>query len=376
LTDGVATAGETEGKAIREAVRSLGNAGVTRLDVVAVGGLRDQAMLRQLVTGNLASDGQVIDGGVPLDEIARRLTRASRSGIEVSVTGAEWVWPQVLDGVQPGDEVLVYADLPAGKSLDVALDGRTVDLGGRQLARVRRPLLERAWVGTRIDRLLHLRDTRFADDRDVRRALQLEVTQLSVDHRVLSPYSAFLVLETERDYARYQLDRTALADILTVGAAGLEVVNRTPPRPSRPREKAKREEPRDAMEKIAEAVAEMVPIFDRIEVEAEFGEAEAGEAEFGEPERSLPAVSGATEAFARPEPAAAAPPPHERDDEVAEEVIVASAMEVEEDVEEDIGVDVGEDKDGTSPDPYGGRFAEVMRHLAGGRVGKALRLVE
>ncbi|MCP4658960.1 MAG: hypothetical protein GY856_26405, partial [bacterium] len=46
LTDGVATAGETEGKAIREAVRSLGNAGVTRLDVVAVGGLRDQAMLR------------------------------------------------------------------------------------------------------------------------------------------------------------------------------------------------------------------------------------------------------------------------------------------------------------------------------------------
>ncbi len=354
MTDGVATAGETEGKAIREAVRALGDAGVSRLDAVAVGGLRDQAMLRQLVTGNLASDGQVIDGDAPLDEIARRLTLASRSGIEVSVAGAQWVWPQVIDGVQPGDEVLIYADLPAGKPIRVALDGRAVDLDGRRLARVRRPLLERAWVGARIDRLLHLRETRFADDADVRRALQLEVTQLSVDHRVLSPTTAFLVLETEWDYARYQLDRTALADILTVGPAGLEVVNRTPPRPVPQREKAEVwEEVIDARTRAGDAGVQTAVTLDGFEFE--FG------AESGEPSPSLPVVGGVTQTSARPEPPPAAPPPPSPvsvppgyDDEVPEEIVVASA----------------------SSDPYGGRFAEVMRHLAGGRSGKALGLAE
>ncbi len=228
VTDGVATAGDTGGGALGGAVSSLGEGGLERLDVLAVGGLRDEAVLRLLVTGRLDHDGQVLDGTMPLAEIARRLTRSTRSGIEVAVTGAKWVWPRVLDGVQPGDEALIYADLPAGKPLRVALAGRRLDLGAAPLA-AERPLLERAWVKSRIDRLLHLRETDFADDDDVRRALASEVTQLSVDHRVLSPYTAFLVLETERDYQRYRLDRKSLADILTVGPGGLDVVNRTPP---------------------------------------------------------------------------------------------------------------------------------------------------
>jgi hypothetical protein len=56
--------------------------------VLAWGGLRDEAALRALVTGNLAHDGQRIDGAAPLDEIGRRLTLACRSGIAVAVEGA------------------------------------------------------------------------------------------------------------------------------------------------------------------------------------------------------------------------------------------------------------------------------------------------
>ena len=110
LTDGVATAGDTETKALKAAVAALDAAGVERLDVLAVGGLRDDAVLRELVTGNLKQDGRNLDGAAPLPEIARRLTLASRSGLRVAVEGAAWVWPSKLDGVQPGDQVLVYAD--------------------------------------------------------------------------------------------------------------------------------------------------------------------------------------------------------------------------------------------------------------------------
>ncbi|HEV8577862.1 MAG TPA: VIT domain-containing protein [Thermoanaerobaculia bacterium] len=228
ITDGVATAGDTETRALKASVKALGDIGVERLDVLAVGGLRDEAVLRELATGNLEHDGVRLDGAAPLAEIARRLTLASRSGIQVAVDGAGWVWPETLDGVQPGDEALVYADLPSNKPFHLSLGGRPVQLAG-ELAPIERPLLERAWVQARIERLLHLRETAHAGDDDLRKALGLEIAELSVKHRVLSPFTAMLVLETEWDYARFGLDRRALANILTVGPGGLEVRARTRP---------------------------------------------------------------------------------------------------------------------------------------------------
>jgi tetratricopeptide (TPR) repeat protein len=228
LTDGVATAGDTETRALKAAVHALGGRGVERLDVLAVGGLRDAAVLRELTTGNLEHDGQTIDGAAPMSEIARRLTLACRSGIPVAVEGAAWIWPETLDGVQPGDEALVYADLPAERPLRLSLGGRPQPLAGA-LAAAERPLLERAWAQARIERLVHLRETAQAGDDDLRRALGLEIVEVSVRHRVLSPFTAMLVLETEFDYARFGLDRQALADILTVGPGGLTVLARTRP---------------------------------------------------------------------------------------------------------------------------------------------------
>lgn len=228
LTDGMATAGETDPAALKAAVRRLGDFGVERLDVLVAGGLRDEALLRSLVRGNLKHDGAVLDAGAPLEEIARRLTLASRARIEVSVPGASWVWPDALEGVQPGDQALIYADLPEGRPLEIRLDGRPAALGS--IATVERPLLERQWVAARIDRLMHLRDSGNAGDQDLRRALTLQATELSLRHRVLSPLTAFLVLETQADYDRYGLDRKSLADILTVGSGGLEVLARSLPR--------------------------------------------------------------------------------------------------------------------------------------------------
>lgn len=252
LSDGVATAGDPDAESptahLADARKALGRAGVRRIDALAFGGLRDEAVLRRMVTtggdrpaNSSPVDGQVIDGGAGLEETLRRLRTPCVSGLEVVVDGAEWVWPQILDGIQPGDQILVYADLRAGLPVRVRVDGRPVDFAGVDgrgrgtepvLNAAERPLLHRAWVQARMDRLLHLRATTFADDPDMRRAIATEVTQLSVEHRVLSPFTAFLVLETEDDYERYDLDRRGLADILIVGPGGIEVLDRSPEDPS------------------------------------------------------------------------------------------------------------------------------------------------
>src|SRR5205085_137902 len=49
VSDGIATAGETEGGKLRTLVKKLGEQGVQRLDALVDGGIRDEALLKQLV---------------------------------------------------------------------------------------------------------------------------------------------------------------------------------------------------------------------------------------------------------------------------------------------------------------------------------------
>jgi len=384
VTDGVATAGETEIRALRAAVAALGAHGVERLDVLAVGGLRDEAALSALTTGNLEHDGQPIDGAAPSAEIARRLTLACASGIGVEIAGAAWVWPDTLDGVQPGDEVLVYADLPAGRPLSLALGGRPHPLGG-EIAPVERPLLERAWVQARIDRLLHLRETALAGDADLRRAAVLEVVELSVRHRVLSPFTALLVLETEDDYRRYGLDRTALADVLTVGAGGLEVAARTPsatPPAAADATLALRVPDRDELEALGYLTGAEGG---EMSFEVAEGDAEAGL----EPLRPLARSIAETEAEAvdapdeitvtaeapRVTPSATATA-GSTDAGTVEEMIVVENGPVRRLMRRIAGGGAGSAEPKDYAEPHAGRFAEVIAELTSGRLAKARALAE
>ena len=226
VTDGVATAGDIGGDKLRPLAKSLGASGVSRLDVLAVGGIRDQAVLSSLVTAGLPADGVVVDAGLPVAEQARRLLQPTRSGLKVEVPGAAWVWPDVINGVQPGDQVLVYADLPASKAFNLRVGGVDFQTGKAPLVAAERALLERAWVKARINRVLGQRDALAATDQDLGEALRKQAIDLSMRYRVLCPYTALLVLETEADYARFGIERKSLADILTVGAEGITVLSR------------------------------------------------------------------------------------------------------------------------------------------------------
>ncbi len=226
VTDGVATAGSTEGEKLLPAMKALATAGYVRADVMAVGGIRDDERLAALVTAGLPKAGVVLASDASATEDARRLLLSTRAGLKVEVPGAAWVWPTQLDGVQPGDEVLVYADLPAQTPLQVKVGGQLRLDRNATATTVERPLLERAWIKARLARLQHQRDTLAAGDPDLRAALAQQMVQLSIEHRVLCNMTALLVLETEQDYVRFNIDRRALANILTVGSNGIEVMSR------------------------------------------------------------------------------------------------------------------------------------------------------
>lgn len=232
ISDGIATAGDTELGSLQAAVSALGEAGVERLDAVIDGGLQDRDVLAAMTTAGLARDGVVLDARTPASTLASRLALATASDIAVTVPGAEWSWPTTLDGVQPGDEVLVYAKLPAHMGMRVILDGAKATEAPVQLpvqlTRVSKPLLERAWVGARINATTLQRSALGTEPTDqlLRDELQREIVRLSTTHRVLSDFTALLVLETEQDYARFDIDRKALADILTVSDAGVVATHR------------------------------------------------------------------------------------------------------------------------------------------------------
>lgn len=226
VTDGIATAGHSEVVDLQSAVNELGKAGLKRLDAVVDGGLRDEDVLESLTT-TLSTSGIVVDGALGSGPIVSKLTKATYADVKVSVPGSTFVWPTEISGIQPGDEVLVYADLPADAAMKVTLTGND-EIGSATplLTKVERPLLERALVSARIASKTLQRSTLPTEDKDGRKKLAEEVVALSTKHRVLSDFTALLVLETEADYRRFDIDRNALADILTVDAGGVALLQR------------------------------------------------------------------------------------------------------------------------------------------------------
>jgi tetratricopeptide (TPR) repeat protein len=225
ISDGVRTLGDEGVPALREAAASLSARGVKRLDVLASGGLRDALGLDALVDSGLPEDGVVIDASASLTEVAERLTRATASDLKVDVAGAAWVWPESLDSAQPGEPVLVYAQLPASQPLQITIGGKAVTTA--LAAEGSPPLVERAAAAARVRRLSALSDeARSAKDDDTAEALKRQAISLSLEQRVLSPWTALLVLESWWDYQTYGIDPANLARVVSVGPAGLEVVDR------------------------------------------------------------------------------------------------------------------------------------------------------
>jgi len=224
IGDGVVTAGADDTTALREAVAKLAAHGARRMDVLGEGGLRDAETLRALTGAGLAQSGVVLDARASISRLADELLQGTVARVEVKVAGASWVHPAVLTSVQPGDERLVFVQLPVDAPLQIELVG--AGIAAPELQVVPRPLLERAWARAMIEaksgELRALPQTAG----EARGALERRIVELSVRHRVVSDLTALLVLETEQDYARFGIARTERAEILRVGDEGVELVER------------------------------------------------------------------------------------------------------------------------------------------------------
>jgi len=133
--------------------------------------------------------------------------------------------------VQNGDEVIVIGKVHVGQAPSPVLGAQSGPVEITTLSSSTfGPLLERE--GWRAN-LAYLADREATEaSESVRQALATQQVKISVEQRVLIPRTTMLVLESEWDYQRFGLDRRALAGILTVGAGGIERLDRrsnTPP---------------------------------------------------------------------------------------------------------------------------------------------------
>ena len=212
VSDGVNTVGQD----------ALKLSNFKRLDVLMVGGIRDSQTLQPLAYHGPAQSGYVLDGDKPVSELLSRLQSAPASDIRVGVQGADWVWPNRLDGVAPGEERVIYAHLskPA-QSVDVVVNGQSYQ---QTLSTSPQPLLHRSSVAANLNRLsLQYRKATGTQKQEIGR----HMIELSTGNRVVCDLTGLLVLETEDDYKRFKIDRRALTDILVAGDQGVGVEKRS-----------------------------------------------------------------------------------------------------------------------------------------------------
>nr|HEX4315897.1 VIT domain-containing protein [Kofleriaceae bacterium] len=219
VTDGVMTAGAT-GADLAALAAKLDR--VDRIDVALAGGIRDEAAATALVRAKLPHAGAVLDldaDGPAATAVA--LAEPVLLDVAVDVPGATWVYPRVLPTVRAGHRAMVYARVPGGtQAVNVVVGGVSHQMG---VAAVAPALVERAIAGAEIDELEAKLDGAHGDDA---KQLKDAISKKSVAARVVSSQTAMLVLENDDDYARYHIDRSALADILVVGAHGVEQTHR------------------------------------------------------------------------------------------------------------------------------------------------------
>ncbi|MDP2313172.1 MAG: VIT domain-containing protein [Pseudomonadota bacterium] len=230
-TDGVATFGDTNPARLAAAARALPS-GIA-VHALVLGAEQDGAVLAALTEGR----GRVVE--IPFTDAlaADAATAAARlslpPGARFTAADADALWVHAIGAgdVTAGGEIVVVGKTRPGKSPAPSVTqegtgrgramfvaGPTPDVKGTG------PLVEREAIRAHLADLARLESE--ATSEEARATLAAEQVRLSVAHRVLCPKTTLLVLESEADYARFGLDRRALADILTVGPEGIAVAAR------------------------------------------------------------------------------------------------------------------------------------------------------
>jgi len=225
VSDFVPTLGTVDRKELTDLANAIPRA--STVDALILGAREDASLARTIVAGR----GRIVR--VPftdsLDlrarEAAHALQRPAGASFDVADSSAEWVYPQHVDDVQPGDEVIVAGKVRVATEPHVTLGGNLTAPSTSSLdAATFTPLLEREAYREYLD-YLAAREAGEPSEA-VRSALATEQVKISTQQRVVIPRTTMLVLESEWDYQRFGLDRRALAAILTIDATGIARLDR------------------------------------------------------------------------------------------------------------------------------------------------------
>ncbi len=215
ITDGVVTAGR-EGAELAKAFHA------ERIDVILAGGIRDEHVATLLARAG-ARPGDVFDLDDRIEPIASGLGEAVQVDVPIAVPGATWFHPHTVASLRPGTQVMVFARLATPEHAFAVTIGGTPHSAAVSAATP--ALLERAAARVEIDELEIALASTTGEAASAK--LRKEIETRSVAARVASTQAAMLILDSDDDYARYGIDRRSLADILVVGAHGLEQLHRT-----------------------------------------------------------------------------------------------------------------------------------------------------
>ncbi|MEK8017010.1 MAG: VIT domain-containing protein, partial [Candidatus Parabeggiatoa sp.] len=229
ISDAVITAGETSAAQLAGQLKTVD--GLERVDVLIPSYHSDKKIARHLAKAG-HSPGIVASLTLSDAQIKRKLTSPVYADIPISVSGSNWYWPEKVEALQTNEPLIIFAERQIASNQS---KGVNIRIGDKNFPISKMPphaskskgislLLKREWVQARIDKLLALEDN--SSDPDQKNAFHNEIINLSVKERVLSPYTSLLVLETEDDYRRYNIERKGLADILTIGVEGISVMKR------------------------------------------------------------------------------------------------------------------------------------------------------
>lgn len=193
VTDGVVTAGTRDLDRLSETIEQMGELGLRRVDVLEDGGLRDHATLRRL-TRVLPRRGMVLDPSEGGRHLVRRLMRGVVTDVNIDIPDARWVYPGVVEGVQAGDELIVFAEFGApleSPEISVRVSGEIAAEHVIRWQSTARPLLETAVAEAHVEDL----SAALLDSRDqptaVRRKVYRQIVDLSREHRLLNDFTRF-----------------------------------------------------------------------------------------------------------------------------------------------------------------------------------------
>ncbi|HEU5076081.1 MAG TPA: VIT domain-containing protein [Polyangiaceae bacterium] len=235
FTDAVPTATALADRSLAGPLTSMEARGV-RIDVVLSGAAHDRATARTLVRGG----GRVLGSELSAAELARRLSSSAAADLAPWLPNAEWIHPRLLEAVEPGEIRTIHARLKhppngplrvivtssdVGEARSAAPAAHVLTIPSRTGERV---LLERSVAGAEIRRVAsRLAATKLGAAEQG--TLKGTIVELSRRYRVLSDWTALLVLESDDDYERYGIDRNALSDIVSIGERGFTAVGRAHP---------------------------------------------------------------------------------------------------------------------------------------------------